>query len=64
LNLLITGGCGFIGVNLVYYLFRNNDNHRVLVVDNLSVGKLEDLSLIGEFTKLRERRLEKLLLRK
>ena len=52
MNLLITGGYGFIGFNLVYHLFRENDNHRVRVVENLSVGKLEDLSLIGGFTEI------------
>ena len=50
-NWLITGGCGFIGVNLIEKLlsFRKDINIRVL--DNLSVGKREDLK---EVTKFRE----------
>jgi len=53
LNLLITGGCGFIGINLIYHFLNRHDNHRIRVVDNLSAGKREDLSLIVEFTEIK-----------
>jgi UDP-glucose 4-epimerase len=36
----ITGGCGFIGANLVYALYKDND---VMVVDDISTGKLENI---------------------
>lgn len=38
---LVTGGCGFIGVNLVSRLAR--ERARVRVLDNLSLGRREDL---------------------
>jgi len=38
---LVTGGCGFIGVNLVSRLAR--EGARVRVLDNLSLGRREDL---------------------
>ena len=42
---LVTGGVGFIGSSVVKNLI-NNYNLKVIVVDNLSVGKLENL---GEY---------------
>ena len=43
MRLLITGGCGFIGINLIAYLGRQK-RHRLLVLDNLSAGRKENLS--------------------
>ncbi|PKN65121.1 MAG: epimerase [Deltaproteobacteria bacterium HGW-Deltaproteobacteria-15] len=43
MNLLITGGCGFIGLNLIDYL-RRESKHRIVVLDNLIVGKREYLN--------------------
>ena len=43
-NILITGGAGFIGSNLVSELLKNNQN-RIYVFDNLSTGRLENLEL-------------------
>ena len=43
-NILVTGGAGFIGSNLVSELLKNNQN-RVYVFDNLSTGRLENLEL-------------------
>ncbi len=34
-NILITGGAGFIGINLVYYLLKNQENTKILIIDNL-----------------------------
>ncbi len=42
---LVTGGCGFIGVNLVSRLVARGD--RVRVFDNLSLGRREDLEPFG-----------------
>lgn len=52
-NLLVTGGCGFIGSNFVRYLIRNNDfSGRIINVDSLTyAGNPENLSDIAtEFT--------------
>lgn len=38
-NVLITGGCGAIGINLVKSLL--NDNYNIIVLDNLSSGRRE-----------------------
>jgi len=53
-NLLITGGCGFIGLNLIKLLIdKGYQNLRIL--DNLSIGTKESLesllSQLGTFTK-------------
>jgi UDP-glucose 4-epimerase len=42
---LVTGGCGFIGVNLISRLIARGAHVRVL--DNLSLGKREDLASLG-----------------
>lgn len=42
MNILISGGCGFIGVNLVNYLLRQGD-YKVSILDNLSSGNIDYL---------------------
>ena len=44
---LVTGGAGFIGSNLVDELIK--DGHEVVVVDNLSTGKKENINPKAEF---------------
>ena len=46
MNILVTGGCGFIGVNLIRRIMDEGGGHRIRVIDNLSVGKREDLEQI------------------
>jgi UDP-glucose 4-epimerase len=41
-KIFITGGCGFIGANLVKYLL-DRDAYRIMVYDNLSVGSKSNL---------------------
>jgi len=41
-NILITGGCGFIGVNLVNYLIKKHFRY-VRILDNLCAGTKENL---------------------
>jgi UDP-glucose 4-epimerase len=41
-SVVITGGCGFVGLNFLGYLLEREDIH-VRVLDNLSVGTREDL---------------------
>jgi UDP-glucose 4-epimerase len=43
-KILVTGGAGFIGSNLVSHLIEKG--HSVIVLDNLSSGKLENLSAV------------------
>lgn len=47
-NWLITGGCGFIGTNLVHALTADYDC-RIRIVDNCSVGGPDDLAAVSEF---------------
>ena len=46
MNWLITGGCGFIGVNLNFRL-RQEGGHGIRVVDSLEVGTQDDLSKVS-----------------
>lgn len=46
MEVLITGGAGFIGSHLAETLLE--DNHRVTVLDNLSTGQLENVSHIQD----------------
>ncbi|MGI9272584.1 MAG: NAD-dependent epimerase/dehydratase family protein [Woeseiaceae bacterium] len=45
---LITGGCGFIGVNLIHSLLEDAEN-QIVVLDNLSVGTRQDLRGVCDF---------------
>jgi len=45
MNLLITGGAGFIGSNFVDYILKHHPDHRVLVLDRLTyAGGLDNLT--------------------
>lgn len=49
-NWLITGGCGFIGTSLIKELMEISDKSiNIRVLDNLSVGKEEDLKEVADF---------------
>ena len=41
-SILVTGGCGFIGSNIVEYLLKNNIK-KVRILDNLSTGYLKNI---------------------
>jgi UDP-glucose 4-epimerase len=49
-HLLVTGGAGFIGSHLVERLL--GDGHRVVVVDDLSTGRLENLRAVRRNPRL------------
>ena len=40
-NILVTGGCGFIGTNLISHLL--NSGYKITILDNLTTGKKENL---------------------
>ena len=44
---IVTGGAGFIGSNLVDRLI--DDGHDVVIVDNLSTGKVENINKKAKF---------------
>ena len=48
---LITGGCGFIGTRLIKSLLDIGGN-KICVVDNLSVGSLDDLASVANYNNL------------
>lgn len=48
-KVLITGGCGFIGSNLVKFLL-DKTNWELVILDNLSSGNLEDLQTLDDFS--------------
>ena len=51
MNWLITGGCGFIGVNLIRKIL-SNPNSSVRVYDNLTVGSRDDLNAVCSFSEV------------
>jgi len=50
MNWLITGGCGFIGRNLIHFL-KNEGGHAIRVVDNLTVGSRKSLQMVTSFSE-------------
>lgn len=47
MNWLITGGCGFIGRNLIHSLLEDG-GHRIRVLDNLKTGTRADLAMVAD----------------
>ncbi|MCK5084975.1 MAG: NAD-dependent epimerase/dehydratase family protein [Candidatus Pacebacteria bacterium] len=52
MKILVTGGAGFIGSNLVHDLVE--ENHEIIVVDNLSTGSLNNISDVMDKIKFIE----------
>lgn len=52
-HIVITGGCGFIGLNLIRFLINSNENVCIRIVDDLSVGQPEDLNRVCTFNLVR-----------
>lgn len=48
---LITGGCGFLGTNLIRFL-REQGGHSIRVIDNFAVGQREDLAEASPITDI------------
>jgi len=51
MNFLITGGCGFFCTALISRLLSEGE-HRVRVIDNLSVGTRQDLATVCDFDEI------------
>ncbi len=51
-NWLITGGCGYIGTNLIQHLAREYPDVKIRVLDNLSVGTKKDLSEVCDVVEV------------
>ncbi|MAT57653.1 MAG: UDP-glucose 4-epimerase GalE [Ignavibacteriae bacterium] len=51
MNILVTGGCGYIGSHFVKFLQQNSD-HKVIVFDNLSRGHREAINNDVDFEKI------------
>lgn len=47
---LITGGCGFLGTSLINKLLED-ENNSIRILDNLSVGTRDDLSLVCKYSE-------------
>jgi len=58
MKIIVTGGCGFIGSHLVDKLL--NIGHDIVILDNLSTGKLENLNRDAKFYKVDIRNAEKI----
>ena len=43
MNILITGGAGFVGSNLTNELLKQNSLNKLTIIDNLSTGKIENI---------------------
>lgn len=43
-KIIITGGCGFIGLNLIDYLHHKHPEHQITVLDNESLGSSKHLA--------------------
>ena len=48
---LITGGCGFIGTNLITRILTDYPNASIRVLDNLSAGRRENLANVYKYTE-------------
>ena len=60
MEILITGGCGFIGSWIVDVLIKNG--HEVIVIDNLSSGSIKNLNKNAKFYQIdiRDKKIEKI----
>ncbi|MCY6353837.1 GDP-mannose 4,6-dehydratase [Clostridium sp. ZS2-4] len=59
MNIIVTGGAGFIGSNIVDRLVQLN--HNVAIIDNLSTGKEENINIKAKFYKVDIRDNKKIL---
>ena len=52
-NILITGGCGFIGSNFIHHLINNDESYYIVNLDKLTyAGNISNLSKIPDSSYL------------
>lgn len=51
---LITGGAGFIGSNLANKIMNDNPNSEITIVDDLSMGKIENLETVDKMNFIKK----------
>ena len=52
MRVLVTGGCGFVGTNLIAYIRESNRDYQIHVIDNESLGSYSSIKEFGvEFFK-------------
>jgi len=61
MKIIVTGGAGFIGSHLVDKLIERN--HEVIILDNLSTGKIENINKKAKFYEIdiRDEKIEKII---
>lgn len=47
-NVLITGGCGFIGSHLAHHLYHNTEVEKIIIIDPANPFRLYDLDLLDK----------------
>ena len=53
LNILVTGGAGFIGSNIVEFLLKDKNINKIRIMDNLHTGKMENINdMLKKYEKL------------
>lgn len=54
-NIIVTGGCGFIGSNFVHYVYNNHPDVHITVLDALTyAGNLENIKpILGDRVEVR-----------
>lgn len=53
MNVLITGGAGFIGSNFIFYLLKKYSDYRIICVDKLTyAGNLSTLASVMHYPNL------------
>lgn len=54
MNILVTGGAGFIGSNFIYYMLRQHPDYRVVCLDKLTyAGNLQTLDMAAKNERFR-----------
>jgi UDP-glucose 4-epimerase len=51
INILITGGAGYIGSHIVEHLVNLNNNNKIIIIDNLETGFKRLINKKAKFIK-------------
>ncbi len=54
MNIIVTGGAGFIGSNFIFYMLKNHSDYRIVCIDSLTyAGNLSTLSSVMDNSNFR-----------